>query len=255
MIPKFLKKYETELKKYEREFIKIEAKPIKGKLLEDSLGLKESKFLGKPFLPLDKEYPKDKNGKAMIMIAQLNFEEIPRLENFPDDGIMQLFISSTDWYEEDFKIYYHSKEDLDKEELTNFSFIKESYYEDSPIFKIHELSFEKSIDNGSSEDSQFDFSFDGLSYWEFEESLSEEHQNELFDFFTCESHKIGGYADFTQSDPRYYEKDKRDDIQLLQIDSEDDIMFGDSGLGHIFINEKSLLEKDFSKAYFYWDCS
>ncbi|MBU3011681.1 DUF1963 domain-containing protein [Polaribacter vadi] len=254
MIPKFLKKYEDELKKYEREFVKINAKPIKCELLKDGLSLKESKFLGKPFLPLDIEYPKDKNGNPMIMIAQLNFEEIPNLENFPKDGILQLFLSPFDWYEEDFKIFYHPKENLDKAFLTDFSFLNESYYEESPIFKIHKLSFEKSIDKGNSEDLQFDFSFDGLSYWEFEETLTEDKRNDLFDFFTCESHKIGGYADFTQSDPRNYEGNNVDDIQLLQIDSEDDIMFGDSGLGHIFINKKSLLEKDFSKAYFYWDC-
>ncbi|APZ47937.1 hypothetical protein BW723_17265 [Polaribacter reichenbachii] len=254
MIPKFLKKYEEALKKYEREFVKINAKPIKCELLKDSLSIRESKFLGKPFLPLDKEYPKDKKGNPMIMIAQLNFEEIPNLENFPKEGLLQLFLSPFDWYEEGFKIFFHSKKDLEKEHLTDFSFLNESYYEESPVFKIHKLTFEKSIDKGNSEDLQFDFSFDGLPYWEFEDTLAEVERNDLFDFFTCESHKIGGYADFTQSDPRDCEGNNVDDIQLLQIDSEDDIMFGDSGLGHIFINKKSLLEKDFSKAYFYWDC-
>ena len=254
MIPIFLKKYESELKKYEREFVKINAKPTKDKILLDSLGLKESKFLGKPFFPLNIEYPKDKKGNPMILIAQLNFEEIPKLDNFPENGILQLFLSTTNWFEEDYKIYYHKKEDLEKEVLTDFSFIKESYYEESPVFKIHKLSFEKSIDKGCSEDLQFDITFDGVNYWDFEETLSDDEQHELFEYFISESHKIGGYADFTQSDPRDYGDNKLDDIQLLQIDSEDDIMFGDSGLGHIFINKESLLNKDFSKAYFYWDC-
>ena len=254
MIPEFLKKYEKELKSYEREFVKIKAKPTKDKILEDSLGLKVSKFLGKPFLPFDKKYPKDKNGNLMIMIAQLNFEEIPNLENFPKDGILQLFLSHDNWYEEDFKIYYHSKEDLEKEGLNDFSLIKDSHYEESPIFKIHKLSFEKSIDKGCSEDLQFDISFDGINFGDFEENLSEDEQQKLVEYFALESHKIGGYADFTQSDPRDYEENKKDDIQLLQIDSDGDIMFGDSGLGHVFINKESLLIKDFSKAYFYWDC-
>mgnify|MGYP003674788931 CR=1 FL=1 len=254
MIPKFLKKYEVELKKYEREFIKIDAEPIKCELLNDSLNLKESKFLGKPFLPLDKEYPKDKNGNPMIMIAQLNFEEIPNLENFPKDGVLQLYLSPTDWYDEDFIIYYHSKDDLEKDYVTDFSFLKESFYEDSPVFKIHKLSFEKSIDKGSSEDLQFDITFDGFDYWDFEENLSEEEKSKFFEYFYPISHKISGYANFTQSDPRDSRGNNIDDIHLLQIDTDDQIMFGDSGLGHIFINKESLLEKDFSKAYFYWDC-
>ena len=83
MIPDFLKKFESDLKKYEREFVRIKAKPRKEKLLEDNLELKDSKFLGNPFFPKDKEYPKDKNGKAMVMVAQLNFEQIPELKSFP----------------------------------------------------------------------------------------------------------------------------------------------------------------------------
>lgn len=254
MIPKFLKKFETELKSYEREYIKIEAKPTKDNFLEDTLNVKQSKFLGKPFLPETIEYPKDRNGNPMILLAQLNFEEIPRLEKFPEDGILQLFISPTDWYEEDVAILYHTGEDIEKKALEDFSFLKEKDYEDSPIFKIHKLSFEKSIDRGGSEDSQFDFLFDGEPFWEYEENLSEDDHYEFYEYFDADGHKIGGYASFTQSDPRDYEKEKINDIQLLQIDSDGDIMFGDSGLGHIFINEESLLKKDFSKAYFYWDC-
>lgn len=62
------------------------------------------------------------------------------------------------------------------------------------------------------------------------------------------------YAEFTQSDPRDYNIEQRNDIQVLQIDVDDYIMFGDSGLGHIFISQENLIKKDFSKAYFYWDC-
>ncbi|MFP4846663.1 YwqG family protein [Winogradskyella sp. PE311] len=254
MIPEFLKNFEPDLKKYEREFIRIKAKPRKEKLLEDNLNLKESKFLGKPFFPLDKEYPKDENGKSMIMVAQLNFEQIPELDSFPKNGILQLFLSATDWYQEDFAIIYHTVEELSKEPLNDFSFITEKDYEEMPVFKLHQLSFEKGIDKGGSEDSQFDYLFNGIDYWDFTEKLTEQ-QEELFGkYFDATGHKIGGYAEFTQSDPRDYNADQRDDIQVLQIDVDDQIMFGDSGLGHIFISKENLIKKDFTKAYFYWDC-
>ena len=254
MIPEFLKKFELDLKKYEREFVRIKAKPLKEKLLVDNLNLKESKFLGKPFFPLDKEYPKDENGKPMIMVAQLNFEQIPELDSFPKNGILQLFLSVTDWYQEDFAIIYHTVEELSKEPINDFSFITEKDYEEMPVFKLHQLSFEKGIDRGGSEDSQFDYLFNGNDYWDFTEKLTEQ-QEELFGkYFDAVGHKIGGYAEFTQSDSRDYKADQRDDIQVLQIDVDNQIMFGDSGLGHIFISKENLIKKDFTKAYFYWDC-
>ena len=254
MIPEFLKKFELDLEKYEREFVRIKAKPLKEKLLVDNLNLKESKFLGKPFFPLDKEYPKDENGKPMIMVAQLNFEQIPELDSFPKNGILQLFLSVTDWCQEDFAIIYHTVEELSKEPINDFSFITEKDYEEMPVFKLHQLSFEKGIDRGGSEDSQFDYLFNGIDYWGFTEKLTEQ-QEELFGkYFDAGGHKIGGYAEFTQSDPRDYKADQRDDIQVLQIDVDNQIMFGDSGLGHIFISKENLIKKDFTKAYFYWDC-
>jgi uncharacterized protein YwqG len=247
MIPDFLKKYE-------REFVRIKAIPRKEKLLEDNLKLTDSKFLGTPFFPKKKEYPKDKKGKPMIMIAQLNFEQIPKLKHFPNSGILQLFLSSTDWYEEDSKIIYHSKEQINEQTLNDFSFLSIKDYDEMPVYKLHQLSFEKGIDKGGSEDSQFDYQFDKVDYWEFTESLNEEQEKQFGEYFNSMGHKIGGYAEFTQSDPRDYSADQRDDIQVLQIDIDNNIMFGDSGLGHVFISEESLIKKEFSKAYFYWDC-
>ncbi len=254
MIPDFLKKFEADLKKYEREFVRIKAKPRKEKLLEDNLDLKDSKFLGRPFFPKEKEYPKDGNGKPMVMVAQLNFEQIPELTPFPRNGILQLFLSTTDWYQDDAAIVYHSVEELGKEPMNDFSFITEKDYDEMPVFKLHQLSFEKGIDKGGSEDSQFDYLFDDSYYWDFVENLSEEQQDLFAAYFNPMGHKIGGYAEFTQSDPRDYNNSQRDDLQVLQIDVDDHIMFGDSGLGHIFISEENLIKKDFSKAYFYWDC-
>ena len=236
----FLEKYASDLKNYERRCI-----PLK---------LTDCKFLGKPFFPVDKKYPTDENGKPMIMIAQLNFEQIPDLSPFPTDGILQLFLSPDNWYDEDSAIIYHSKEELKLEPMIDFSFIKQEHYEELPIFKIHELSFKMKIDNGGSVDCQFDYQFNGKDYWDFVEQLTEEQEQSMGKYFDAAGHKIGGYAEFTQSDPRDYNTDHSDDIQVLQIDVDEHIMFGYSGLGHIFISKENLIKKDFSKAYFYWDC-
>ena len=255
-IPDMLSQFSDGLTDKQRLYISIEATHLDYKLSEDPLDLKQSKFLGNPFLPEDMAYPKDKHGNPLILLAQINFSEIPELVGFPSDGILQLYFSSIEWWDMSGaeKIIYLSPDDLKKNPRTDFSFINIGSYEQLPIWKIHSLNFKKSIDTGNSEDSQFSFDFDGKDFWEFEESLNENDKKTFNDYFSREGHKIGGYANFTQSDPRDYGENQKDDVQLLQIDVDEEVMFGDSGIGHIFISPKDLAAKDFDKAYFYWDC-
>lgn len=249
-IPHFLKKFEKELEPYKKECVKITATPKGENPLKDEMPLTKSKFFGLPFYPKNKEYPKDAKGLPMVLAAQINFEEVPHLEDFPKDGILQLFLSGINWYQEDenYKIVYHSKSELKLENIEDFSFIDFEKYDDIPIDEVHELAFKKAIENGSTNDFRFDFLFDGMELYEFENTLSEEDRDTFYDYFDADGHKIGGYSQFTQ-DPEYVE------VQLLQIDSDQQIMFGDAGIAHIFIGKEDLKNKRFDKAYFYWDCT
>ncbi len=255
MLPDILKPFEKEISKYKRHYIKIATTPEGDEATyKDELKPVQSKLLGTPFFPKNKTYPKDQEGKPMMMIAQINFAECPTLESFPKDGILQLFITNDDWYMDDAQIIYHSIDDLEKEPITNFDFLDLSCYEELPIGAVHSLSFDKAIEYGTPEDVQFDINFDGKSYEEFYESLDEDQQKILNSNFDGTGHKIGGYAAFTQEDPRRQSIEKQKDIQLLQLDEDEYINFGDMGIAHIFIPPKALAEKDFSKASFYWDC-
>ena len=250
MIPAFLEKFRAEIEKYKLGTIRITAKPIQGSA---SLPLKQSKFLGKPFLPPGQQYPKGKNGKPMILWAQINFEEMPELESYPTSGILQLFVAATDWEDmDDYKILFH--DNLNQQNQTDFSFLTKELYEESPINCEHELKFNKVTEYGGTEDFRFQLTFDGKDYYDFQETLSEEQQKEMDKLFYTIGHKIGGYAYFTQSDPRDYDKSKTNDLLLLQIDTDDEIMFGDSGVMNIFLNRDDLMNKNFDKAYFNWDC-
>ncbi len=255
MIPEFLNEFKKDLEKYKLESVKIKATPLKK---GDKTDLTQSKFLGNPYLPIGMEYPKDENGKPMILFAQINFSEIPNLPNYPTSGILQLFASPTEWWsaeEKDYKIIFH--ENIEEESQTDFSFLTEDLYEDSPIECEHKLSFEKSIEYGGIEDFRFDMEFNGKDIYDYIEELTPEQHDEIYNFIGGEQHKIGGYASFTQDDPRECNLDKcENDVQLLQIVSEipGKIMFGDCGIAHLFINEKSLIEKKFNKAWFAWDC-
>jgi len=251
MIPTFLERFKTEIEQYKLETIRIIARLIQG---SKTLPLTQSKFLGKPFLPLTQDYPKNKNGDPMILWAQINFEELPQLENYPTKGIFQLFVSSTEWEDmDDYKILFHK--DLNQEFQTDFSFLTKELYEESPINYEHELTFAKDIEYGGAEDFRFQLSFDGKDYYDFQETLSNEQKAEMDKLFYTIGHKIGGYAYFTQSDPREYDKGKRNDLLVLQIDTDDEIMFGDSGVMNVFLNAEDLKAQNFDKAYFNWDCS
>lgn len=250
MIPKFLEEFKDKLKEFELETIKIQATPISD---NENLTFTQSKFLGQPYLPTSTEYPKDKIGNPMILLAQINFSEIPHLENYPTDGILQFFISPKDWYDmDDYKILFHQT--IENEYQTDFSFLTEKLYEESPVYCEHKLAFEKVIEYGGYEDFRFDMDFNGESYYDYQDKLTDVQKIEMDNILDGIGHKIGGYAYFTQADIRDYNENLKEDILLLQIDTDEKIMFGDSGVGNLFINPKSLKEKDFSKAWFNWDC-
>lgn len=247
--PDYLKEFESDLLKYKLGFIQINAKPIQE---ESTLSFTQSKFLGKPYLPINMEYPKDKTGKPMILLAQLNFSEIPKLENYPEKGILQFYIPSEDWYDmDDYKVLYHTEIENNQ---TNFDFLTEELYSDFPVYCEHRLIFSKQEEYGGVLDFRFDYSFNGLDYWEFEEKLDDAQKKEIQKLLYYEGHKIGGYAYFTQSDPREYDDKLKNDVLLLQIDTDEEIMFGDSGVANFFINKEDLINKNFEKAYFNWDC-
>ena len=85
--------------------------------------------------------------------------------------------------------------------------------------------------------------------------LMQDELKEVFDdLFYGTGHKIGGYSYFTQTDPRDYGQEHKNDVSLLQIDSDDKIMFGDTGTAHFFINKDDLKNRNFNKVWMYWDC-
>ncbi|MED2553747.1 YwqG family protein, partial [Bacillus thuringiensis] len=85
-IPKELEQYRSILEESVKPYVKVS-----GTLAETTLF--ESKFGGYPYLPIDQEHPKDSNGQPMMLLAQLNFEEMPHVEYMPQKGLLQFFVS------------------------------------------------------------------------------------------------------------------------------------------------------------------
>ena len=246
ILPDFLKPFEAAIEQATLQSLQITSTPCD---LEDLSPL-QSSFLGTPYLPKDAVYPKDENGQPMLMWAQINFAEIPALKDFPEKGILQFFLSPTDWTEmKDYKIIFWEDPSVKTALTTDFSFLTDDLFEECPINCPHSLHFEL-IDNYGS---PTDVRTQNIILLIGSDEISSEDEDVLYEFFDGTGHKLSGYAHFTQDDPRYKEATKND-VLLLQIDTDTHITLGDSGVAHFFIPKEALLNKDFSKAWFNWDC-
>lgn len=261
-LPHLLEPYREQLSKTLQPYISISAE-------KRTTSLRESKFGGNPYFPKTLNYPQDPNGENMRLLAQINFEEIPPLEGFPESGILQFFISPHDdvigidfddmTNQSSFKVLYHEEilED-DHKLLENVGVYTMSDEFEFPVEHELALSFEVKQEPISSEDFRMEGELEDTLNLLQDEELHEEDLWEIyFEEFSGEGHKIGGYPYFTQSDPRHGEKRYEDHtILLLQIDTDDPngIMWGDAGVANFFITREDLERRNFANVLYNWDC-
>lgn len=261
-IPSKLNKYKDYIEKTKKEFISIET------IEKPSLHLEDSKLGGMPYWPENMEYPILDGAKAKL-IAQINFSQLKEqgitLENYPDKGILQFYCP----YEDDMagllfdadpneyysiKIVYHENTDTiptDSKEIFNISLDNTGM----PFQKECQLTFQKKIEYlGLSDD------YNTNVFYSFENVLDDDEMEVFYSdpLLSNSGSKIGGYAYFTQQDPRGYRNPhflpEDDWVLLLQIDSDDNLMWGDMGVANWFIKKEDLLNKNFDKVFFTWDC-
>lgn len=238
----------------------------------------ESSFGGTPYLPNGFKYPYASGKIPMRLLAQINFEEVPHLENFPEKGILQIFINPMDendiyganfdnpTKQTNYKIFYHADVDKDpahQQKMPSFDKLEE---DSMPVFAPLKLEFKLADGFLGVENDGFDEAFlelyrkeTGLNVKEIFD-LAEYEVDKVYDALTTDGHKIGGSPFFTQSDPREYdEKLKPYSTLLLQIDSEmrygkDLILWGDSGVANFFIKPEDLKKCKFNDVLYNWDC-
>lgn len=51
---------------------------------------------GHPFMPDGRQWPVDQRDEPLHFVVQVNFAEVPELVGFPDRGVLQVFVESTD---------------------------------------------------------------------------------------------------------------------------------------------------------------
>lgn len=246
---------------------------------KEPLPLTVSKFGGYPYWSKNMEYPTSKaDGEKLILLAQINFAEVPHLEDFPEKGILQFFIKNNDDYgcgfdsDQQWEIVFHEniEEPMTEDELRALGVKAASEIDKDecylPLNSEFALSFEETVHSiGSACDEYFDKAVEkaakelNLPLPEGNFSAYNALNSEVYESFFDEyqvGHRISGYPFFTQSDPR--SADSGYDVLLLQIDTDEDggheIMWGDSGIANFFIKREDLKKRDFSKVFYTWDC-
>ena len=230
----------------------------------DDLFLFDSKFGGYPYWPAGKPYPVDRHGQYLYLLAQLNFSQMPALEGYPDKGILQFYLSANDLYgldydnptdQSNFRVVYFA--DTTAMALDDFGFLDtQARDSDLPVSRPLQLQFTPDKDYYSFSDVRLPEGFiDELLVDNPPVKGQQPLEEELAALYPDTGHKMGGYACFTQQDPRHEEAYK-DYVLLLQIDSQfPHICWGDVGVGNFFIHPGDLKRNNFSRVLYNWDCT
>ncbi len=255
-LPPTLEVYRDQLEATLKPYLEIQAEA------SQDLAPWQSKFGGVPYLPKNFDYPRTAKGQYFYLLAQINFQEVPALKGFPKQGILQFYLADDDLYGTDFKnlteqkgfrVLYFENLDLNPDHLMDdFAFLPEP--EDFPLTQCHALKFSKQYEPITPHDYRCQL-FLGEALDNLISDYIDEQWEEEDNLFNSCGHKLGGYPCFAQGDPREgIGLDEEPYELLLQIDSEDEIMWGDCGVGNFFIKPSALKQKNFSDILYTWDC-
>lgn len=237
----------------EKECYKIDLVDEEPAILDDKLG-------GKPYLPMGEEYPKDKDGNNLALLLQINLKNI-ELSGYPQEGILEIFTDPDVDYPCRYAVRYFNE---GPEYQTELSDVDMSHY---VVDKARKINLSKTVCYMPMSDYRFTETFLPIVNQIFGTTLKNNRElNNYFGDFAwygklreaCGNPAIilGGYADFTQSDPRYDMKENRDEC-LFKLDScgsYDKISLGDSGILFALISQEDIENKEFENAIIDWDC-
>lgn len=220
----------------------------------------KTKLGGNPYWPKDDKFP-TYMGDPMMMLAQLNLSELPKLPGFPTSGLLQFFCGT--WDDSDRKdiveVVYHENLLPESELLVD---IPESPLskEDPPIERMYLVNTSKEEVPMSSTDEKFSEVIMPIYNKLFGENI-----DDIWDVNKATRDILMGMVDADNSagtrfggNPYFIQQDYRDDddeVMLLQLDSEAGMMWGDCGIASFFISKANLASKKFKgNVKFTWSC-
>ena len=258
---------------------------VKLAVRKGKVGLFDSKLGGTPYFPRDMEFPRGRTngfeGQPLTLLAQLNFDTLPHIPDFPTKGILQFFIAKDGGFgvggyrgeeltdQANFRVIYHENVITDETKLLSADeipqYVGETKGEEFPIKGEYRLVAKKPTKMAVTV-SDHRFEKEALRICEevYGKKLKDIYElDDAFDDILCEKlfekaegyegTLLGGYPYLVQADPRESSCEDCDTL-LLEInygeDCEADIEWGDSGIGTFFIPRENLKALDFSRVLY-----
>ena len=189
------------------------------------------------------------NGTPMFFFEQIKLDEMPKLEDFPEHGLLQFYIGDDDYYGGDSacKVVYIPEYKKDASALLSENPFENDYMGMTPFTEEGKMKFKTTSRFICTECQEFEDKF--------VDKVSEEEWDELYELCYPEGCLVGGYPLFVQHSPAYYD-DGLYDTLLLQLDCDDEcnIMFGDSGNCYFLISKEDLKNRNFDNVEYGWQC-
>lgn len=256
---------------------------IRFALKEKTSSVFGSKIGGIPYFPSGAEIPLDGDGNQLRFLMQINCSDIRGIECFPKKGMIQFWISADDTWGMNAKnnkgyrvVYYdHISETVIEPPITEFNDVEKEFFPLKGEFGVEFIGLMAAVPKDSKKYQE--------KFCEYFNEISGENIEDLYDLYfklhlpstvldeavykgnSAHGHKIGGSSYFCQYDPRESEEEQEKyNFQLLQMRSDferingndyENIMWGDAGICHFFINSEKLKNCDFSDVLYYCDCS
>lgn len=230
---------------------------------------------GHPFVNAEENFSwplNEETGKPLTFLMQVNFAELPKLEGFPEEGLLQWWIIGDDdvfglSFEDDktgregLLIKFYSSDELLKPAAKANDPIPNGVDVDElgPLYGTEPFALASKL---------------ALSFPNYEDSTIESEELQLFsdarealdrsegdrslvDQLLDSDTQVGGYPSFVQGDPRY--RNERPKTLILQLETMgysngEILMWGDSGNAQLFGDPDALKRGDTSNLWWDWAC-
>lgn len=210
-----------------------------------------SKLGGIPYVPDGAELPG--SPEPLAFVAQINFADFS-LEPFPSSGLIQFWVAGEedDGYgllrkkpETGFRCIYYAN--LDRAQRTDLpQRMAGGPVSESRIERGRRLTFHSDTCVVSPSDCRWE------AFLDRNDISSDLLPEEVYNQYSAYGHRIGGYCAFLQTDSR---TPSRPDVSLLQLDSDEHVVWGDAGIAHWFIRAADLRTCNFARVRYDWDCA
>ena len=235
---------------------------IGGRVLDDApVGRLASRLGGRPWWPAAKAYPSDRKGRPLQLLMQINFAELHRSMacrtkdccNSSSEPMISMGVRSS-IRQNRATLHAPMSPIRAPSRCRIFCFLNGYMTISTPARRSKNRSARSRWSSPPSTMTidPTDFRFAKL----LPEIAGDDDRSELYyEAIRNPPIRIGGYPNFTQSDPREYSQGSNiGTTNLLTVDTTDHIMWGDCGVAQFFIHEKDLRARDFSNVLYNWDC-